>query len=205
MSLRRISLSLGLGVLFTRLIDETFCLFLTYYVDIAYIVIFDCAFAAPGHHSLSRSQSSRCFIGICQIWFPPSDSALLDKNHEHLQVETLTLWENLMSFAVQCVNNVIHVWLSFDSARMVSLVPLLLKSNSAKCLVEDYAACLESRFDELQLIENYKDDAGVLILQVSQKWKFFCLWHPVCVWFCRNVKWSSWSERALHFALPCLL
>ena len=52
---------------------------------------------------------------------------------------------------------------------MVSLVPLLLKSNSAKCLVEDYAACLESRFDELQLIENYKDDAGVLILQVSQK------------------------------------
>lgn len=49
---------------------------------------------------------------------------------------------------------------------MVGLVPLLLKSSAAKCLVEDYAACLESRFDEFQLSENSKDDSGVLILQV---------------------------------------
>ncbi|CAA6666415.1 unnamed protein product [Spirodela intermedia] len=56
--------------------------------------------------------------------------------------------------------------MSIFSTRMSGLVPLLLKSSAAKCLVEDYAACLESRFDEFQLIENSKDDSGVLILQL---------------------------------------
>ncbi|MQL73492.1 hypothetical protein Taro_005836 [Colocasia esculenta] len=52
------------------------------------------------------------------------------------------------------------------SSRMVGLVQLLLKSSAAKCLVEDYAACLESRFDECQVVENSKDDSGVLIMQL---------------------------------------
>lgn len=54
-----------------------------------------------------------------------------------------------------------------DSSRMVGLVQLLLKSNAANCLIEDYAACLELRSEESQLIENSTDDPGVLILQVS--------------------------------------
>nr|GFB92288.1 nuclear pore complex protein NUP205 [Tanacetum cinerariifolium] len=43
----------------------------------------------------------------------------------------------------------------------VGLVPLLLKSNSASLLVEDYAACLELRSEGCQLIENISDELGV--------------------------------------------
>lgn len=50
---------------------------------------------------------------------------------------------------------------------MVGLVQLLLKSNAANCLVEDYAACLELRSEESQFIENSSQDPGVIILQVS--------------------------------------
>ncbi|XP_065016073.1 nuclear pore complex protein NUP205-like isoform X2 [Musa acuminata AAA Group] len=56
--------------------------------------------------------------------------------------------------------------MSILSSRMVGLVQLMLKSNAAKHLIEDYATCLESRFDECQSIENTKDDPGVLILQL---------------------------------------
>lgn len=53
------------------------------------------------------------------------------------------------------------------SSRMVGLVQLLLKSNAASCLIEDYAACLELRSEDCQVIENTSDDPGVLIFQVS--------------------------------------
>lgn len=56
-----------------------------------------------------------------------------------------------------------------DSSRMVGLVQLLLKSNAATCLVEDYAACLELRSEECQIIENSANDPGVLIMQVNDK------------------------------------
>lgn len=54
-----------------------------------------------------------------------------------------------------------------DSSRIVGLVQILLKSNAASCLIEDYAACLELRSEESQFVENSTDDPGVLILQVS--------------------------------------
>lgn len=54
-----------------------------------------------------------------------------------------------------------------DSSRMVGLVQLLLKSNAASSLIEDYAACLELRSEESQVVENSSDDPGVLILQVN--------------------------------------
>lgn len=50
---------------------------------------------------------------------------------------------------------------------MVGLVQLLLKSNAASSLIEDYAACLELRSEESQIIENSSEDPGVLILQVT--------------------------------------
>ncbi|KAJ4958575.1 hypothetical protein NE237_025686 [Protea cynaroides] len=56
--------------------------------------------------------------------------------------------------------------MSILSSRMVGLVQLLLKSNAANSLVEDYAACLEFRSEECQVIENSRDDAGVLIIQL---------------------------------------
>ncbi|XWS17148.1 hypothetical protein CRYUN_Cryun33cG0043500 [Craigia yunnanensis] len=56
--------------------------------------------------------------------------------------------------------------MSILSSRMVGLVQLLLKSNAANSLVEDYAACLELRSQECQVIENNGDDPGILIMQV---------------------------------------
>ncbi|KAF6151180.1 hypothetical protein GIB67_037388 [Kingdonia uniflora] len=56
--------------------------------------------------------------------------------------------------------------MSILSSRMVGLVPLLLKSNASNSLVEDYAACLELRSEECQMIENSRDDTGVLIIQL---------------------------------------
>ncbi|PHU07947.1 Nuclear pore complex protein [Capsicum chinense] len=52
------------------------------------------------------------------------------------------------------------------SSRMAGLVQLLLKSNAAGSLVEDYAACLELRSEECQIIEDCREDSGVLILQL---------------------------------------
>ncbi|XP_030954556.1 nuclear pore complex protein NUP205 isoform X1 [Quercus lobata] len=56
--------------------------------------------------------------------------------------------------------------MSILSSRMVGLVQLLLKSNAASSLIEDYAACLELRSEECQIIENSSDDPGVLIMQL---------------------------------------
>lgn len=56
--------------------------------------------------------------------------------------------------------------MSILSSRMVGLVQLLLKSNAASSLIEDYAACLELRSEESQIIENSSEDPGVLILQL---------------------------------------
>ncbi|KAK1312026.1 hypothetical protein QJS10_CPA07g00690 [Acorus calamus] len=56
--------------------------------------------------------------------------------------------------------------MSILSSRMVGLVQLLLKSNASKYLIMDYASCLESRSEESQIIENTKDDVGVLIIQL---------------------------------------
>ncbi|KAL3535856.1 hypothetical protein ACH5RR_004317 [Cinchona calisaya] len=56
--------------------------------------------------------------------------------------------------------------LSILSSRMVGLVQLLLKSNAALPLVEDYAACLELRSEESQIVEDSSEDPGVLILQL---------------------------------------
>ncbi|CAI9100148.1 OLC1v1037088C1 [Oldenlandia corymbosa var. corymbosa] len=56
--------------------------------------------------------------------------------------------------------------LSILSSRMVGLVQLLLKSNAASSLIEDYAACLELRSEESQIIEDSREDPGVLILQL---------------------------------------
>ncbi|KAI5665252.1 hypothetical protein M9H77_24575 [Catharanthus roseus] len=55
---------------------------------------------------------------------------------------------------------------SYGSSRMVGLVQLLLKTNAAAPLIEDYATCLEMRSEESQIIEDSSADAGVLIMQL---------------------------------------
>ncbi|KAL8483667.1 hypothetical protein ACS0TY_026375 [Phlomoides rotata] len=56
--------------------------------------------------------------------------------------------------------------LSILSSRMLGLSQLLLKSNTANALIEDYAACLELRSEECQVIEDSSVDPGVLIMQL---------------------------------------
>ncbi|KAF9620486.1 hypothetical protein IFM89_013103 [Coptis chinensis] len=56
--------------------------------------------------------------------------------------------------------------MSILSSRMGGLIQLLLNSNAAKCLIEDYAACLDFRAEECQVIENSREDIGVLIIQL---------------------------------------
>ncbi|KAL3825107.1 hypothetical protein ACJIZ3_021136 [Penstemon smallii] len=56
--------------------------------------------------------------------------------------------------------------LSILSSRMLGLSQLLLKSNAANGLIEDYASCLELRSEESQVIEDSSEDPGVLIMQL---------------------------------------
>ncbi|CAE6088933.1 unnamed protein product [Arabidopsis arenosa] len=53
-----------------------------------------------------------------------------------------------------------------DSSRLVGLVPVLIKIDAANSLIEDYAACLEVRLEEGEVVENSCDDLGVLIMQL---------------------------------------
>lgn len=50
---------------------------------------------------------------------------------------------------------------------MVGLVQLLLKTNAATSMIEDYASCLELSSEECQVTETTNDDPGVLIMQVD--------------------------------------
>ncbi|KAG6389301.1 hypothetical protein SASPL_150768 [Salvia splendens] len=59
----------------------------------------------------------------------------------------------------------LHLMLNLIS-RMVGLSQLLLKSGTASTLIEDYAACLEMRSEECQIIEDSGTDPGVLIMQL---------------------------------------
>lgn len=72
------------------------------------------------------------------------------------------------------MNNYLHGC----SCRMVGLSQLLLKSSAASSLIEDYAACLELRSEECQIIEDSSTDPGVLIMQV----RFLCYAFQVVNW-----------------------
>lgn len=52
------------------------------------------------------------------------------------------------------------------SARMPQLVSIILEAGAASSLIEDYAACLETRAEEPQAPENPDEDIGSLILRV---------------------------------------
>lgn len=53
------------------------------------------------------------------------------------------------------------------SARMPHLVSIIMESGAASYLVEDYAACLESRIKQGDATEISEEDTGSLILRVS--------------------------------------
>lgn len=49
---------------------------------------------------------------------------------------------------------------------MPQLVSIILEAGAASNLIEDYAACLETRAEESQAPENPDEDIGSLILRV---------------------------------------
>ncbi|XP_020088373.1 nuclear pore complex protein NUP205 isoform X2 [Ananas comosus] len=101
---------------------------------------------------------------LSDFWRPlyqPLD-AILSQDHRHIVALLEYVRYDFLPQIQQCSIKIMSVL----SSRIVGLVQLLLKADAAKSLVEDYATCLELRFDECQIIENTKDDVGVLILQL---------------------------------------
>ncbi|WOL09223.1 nuclear pore complex protein [Canna indica] len=103
-------------------------------------------------------------IFLADFWRPLYQSLDIILSQDHKQIIAILEYVRY-DFLPQIQKSSIKI-MSILSSRMVGLIQLLLKSNAAKLLIEDYATCLESRFDECQSIENTKDDAGVLILQL---------------------------------------
>ncbi|KAL6555058.1 hypothetical protein OROGR_006316 [Orobanche gracilis] len=54
----------------------------------------------------------------------------------------------------------------YQLSRIIALPQLLLKSNYANGLIEDYAACLDLRSEDCQIYEDSSVDPGVLIMQL---------------------------------------
>lgn len=101
---------------------------------------------------------------LADFWRPlyqPLDIILCQDHNQTVALLEYVRYDFLPQIQRCSIKNI-----SILSSRMVGLVQLLLKSSAAKCLIEDFATCLESRFDECQIIENTKDDVGILILQL---------------------------------------
>ncbi|XXG47855.1 hypothetical protein AAC387_Pa02g2424 [Persea americana] len=101
---------------------------------------------------------------VADFWRPlyqPLDVILLQDHNQIVALLEYVRYDFLPQIQ-QCSIKIMRIL----SARMVGLVPLLLKANAANSLVEDYAACLELRSEQFQAIENTDDDRGVLILQL---------------------------------------
>ncbi|TYH61327.1 hypothetical protein ES332_D07G044200v1 [Gossypium tomentosum] len=103
-------------------------------------------------------------ILLADFWRPlyqPLDVVL---SQDHNQIVTLLEYVRY-EFLPQIQQSSIKI-MSILSSRMVGLVQLLLKPNVSTSLVEDYASCLEFRSQECQVIENSRDDPGILIMQL---------------------------------------
>ncbi|XP_021760813.1 nuclear pore complex protein NUP205-like [Chenopodium quinoa] len=103
-------------------------------------------------------------IQLADYWHPlyqPLD-VILSQDHNQIVALLEYVRYDLQPLIQQCSIKI----MSSLSSRMVGLVQLLLKSNAASSLVEDYASCLEIRAQESQIVDNSSDDLGVLILQL---------------------------------------
>ncbi|RAL44221.1 hypothetical protein DM860_016467 [Cuscuta australis] len=102
---------------------------------------------------------------VSDFWRPvyqPLD-VILSQDHNQVLALLEYIRYDMQPRIQQCSIKIMSVL----SSRMVGLVQLLLKSNVAGCLVEDYAACLELRSEECQSIEDMSEDPCILILQIG--------------------------------------
>ncbi|XP_076958818.1 nuclear pore complex protein NUP205-like [Bidens hawaiensis] len=103
-------------------------------------------------------------LSVSEFWRPiyqPFD-VILSQDHNQIVALLEYIRYDFSPQIQQCSIKIMTIL----SSRMVGLVPLLLKSNSAGLLVEDYAACLELSSEGNQVIENSSEDSGVLIMQL---------------------------------------
>ncbi|CAM8929011.1 unnamed protein product [Rhodiola kirilowii] len=101
---------------------------------------------------------------LSDFWCPQYQSVDIILTHDQNQIVALLEYVRYDANPriQQCSIKIMDVL----SSRMSGLTQLLLKSNAANSLVEDYAACLENRSEESQDAENNNDDLGVLIMQL---------------------------------------
>ncbi|KAM0018026.1 putative nucleoporin [Helianthus debilis subsp. tardiflorus] len=103
-------------------------------------------------------------LSVSEFWRPiyqPFD-VILSQDHNQIVALLEYIRYDFHPQIQQCSIKIMTIL----SCRMVGLVPLLLKSNSAGLLVEDYASCLEISSEGSQVIETSSDDSGVLIMQL---------------------------------------
>ncbi|XLR42136.1 hypothetical protein HN51_020331 [Arachis hypogaea] len=101
---------------------------------------------------------------LSDYWRPLYQPLDVILSHDHNQIVALLEYVRY-DFQPKVQQSSIRV-MSILSSRMIGLVQLLLKSNAANSLIEDYAACLELRSEESQTIDNNNDDPGILILKL---------------------------------------
>ncbi|XP_010533163.1 PREDICTED: nuclear pore complex protein NUP205 [Tarenaya hassleriana] len=101
---------------------------------------------------------------VSDFWRPLYQPLDIILSQDHSQIVALLEYVRYDSLP-QIQQSSIKI-MSVLSSRMAGLVPLLIKFNASNPLVEDYAACLELRLEEGEIIENSRDDPGVLIMQL---------------------------------------
>ncbi|ESW10307.1 hypothetical protein PHAVU_009G198200 [Phaseolus vulgaris] len=101
---------------------------------------------------------------LSDYWLPLYQPLDIILSHDHNQIVALLEYVGY-DFQPKVQQSSIKI-MSILSSRMVGLVQLLLKCNASNSLIEDYAACLESRSEEFQSLENSSDDPGILIMQL---------------------------------------
>ncbi|CAA0815850.1 Nuclear pore complex protein NUP205 [Striga hermonthica] len=101
---------------------------------------------------------------VSDLWRPLYQPLDIILSQDHNQIVTL------LEYVRYDVHPQIQICsikiLTILSSRIIGLAQLLLKSNSANSLIEDYATCLELRSEEGQNFDDSSMDPGVLIMQL---------------------------------------
>jgi nuclear pore complex protein Nup205 len=101
---------------------------------------------------------------VSDVWRPLYQPLDIILSQDHNQIIALLEYVRYDSLP-QIQRSSIKI-MNILSSRLVGLVPMLIKIDAANSLIEDYAACLEGRLEEGEVVENSCDDLGVLIMQL---------------------------------------
>ncbi|CAH8279240.1 unnamed protein product [Arabidopsis lyrata] len=101
---------------------------------------------------------------VSDVWRPLYQPLDIILSQDHNQIIALLEYVRYDSLP-QIQRSSIKI-MNILSSRLVGLVPMLIKIDAANSLIEDYAACLEVRLEEGEVVENSCDDLGVLIMQL---------------------------------------